>query len=292
MTFQIGPFTLHAYGLIIMLGVLAGSWLTARRARLHGLRPEWIWDLVPWLVIGGVIGARLWHVLFPPASMIEAGYTTRYYLTHPLEAIAIWKGGLGMPGVLLGGVASLYLYLRFTKRTHLFAHFADAAAPGIALGQAIGRWGNYVNQELYGRPTDLPWAIYIEPAYRMPGYENVSHYHPLFLYESLWNLFNMAALMYIHRRWRRHLLPGDLFLLYLVIYGTGRFFLEFLRLDPAPLGTINVNQTLMAVVVVLAGGMLWWRHRKPSKAEVPVVRTASAGSDKRKTRRKRKKRKR
>ena len=292
MTVQIGPLTLHVYGIIIMLGVLAGTWLTARRARLHGLRPEWIWDLVPWMVIGGVIGARLWHILFPPASMIQAGYTTRYYLTHPLEAIAVWKGGLGMPGVLLGGAVSLYLYLHFTKRLHLFLHFGDAAAPGIALGQAIGRWGNYVNQELYGRPTNLPWAIYIEPRYRMAGYENVAYYHPLFLYESLWNLFNMAALIYIDHRWHRKLLPGDLFLMYLLIYGVGRFFLEFLRLDPAPLGTINVNQTVMAAVVVFSGALLWWRQRgKPAKPPV-AMKTIAPDGGRRSRRRRKKKRKR
>ncbi len=287
MSFQIGPFTIYMYGVLIMTGVLAGTWLASRRAPRHGLRSEWIWDMVPWLIIGGVVGARLWHVLFPPVSMIEAGYTTRYYLTHPLEAIAVWKGGLGLPGVLIGGALALYLYLRKNGRLHLFPKFADAAAPGIALGQAIGRWGNYFNQELYGKPTDLPWAIYIEEPYRVPGYEDVAYYHPLFFYEFVWNLFNMATLIYVHRRWGRKLLPGDLFLLYLIIYGTGRFFLEFLRLDPAFVGTINANQTLMAVVVVASATFLVWRHRRQEGGSETVTTTSSSGG--RGSRRRRKK---
>ncbi len=291
MSFQIGPFTIYMYGILIMTGVLAGAWLAARRAPRHGLRSEWMWDLVPWLIIGGVVGARLWHILFPPISMIEAGYTTRYYLTHPLEAIAVWKGGLGLPGVLIGGAVALYLYLWKNRRLHLFPKFADTAAPGIALGQAIGRWGNYFNQELYGKPTNLPWAIEIDPPYRLPGYEDVAYYHPLFFYEFLWNLFNMTALIYIHRRWGRKLFPGDLFLLYLIIYGTGRFFLEFLRLDPAFVGTINANQTLMAVVVLASSGLLLWRHRRAgTPSEAQDAREASTTSSLRRRRKKRKKR--
>ncbi len=276
MSIEIGPLSIRLYGIVIMLGVLAGTWLAARRAPRHGLRSEWIWDMVPWLIIGGVIGARVWHVLFPPASMTEAGYTTLYYLRNPLEAIAIWKGGLGLPGVLIGGAIALYLYLRKTGRLHLFPRFTDAVAPSIALGQAIGRWGNYFNQELYGKPTDLPWAIYISPENRLPGYEDVAYYHPLFLYESLWNLMNMAVLLYVHNRWRERLLPGDLFLLYLVIYGIGRFLLEFLRLDPAFVGTINANQTLMGLVVLVAGGTLLWRHRGRGQEGAAATATVPA----------------
>lgn len=298
MSIEIGPLSIRLYGIVIMLGVLVGAWLAARRAPRHGLRSEWIWDMVPWLIIGGVIGARVWHVLFPPASMTQAGYTTMYYLRNPLEAIAIWKGGLGLPGVLIGGAIALYLYLRKNQRLHLFPRFVDAVAPSIALGQAIGRWGNYFNQELYGKPTDLPWAIYIDPVNRLPGYEDVAYYHPLFLYESLWNLMNMGVLLYVHNRWRERLLPGDLFLLYLVIYGTGRFLLEFLRLDPAFVGTINANQTLMAVVVVVAAATLFWRHRvsdqtSPATVEAlpaessTVVTAANASRRRRKRKRKR-----
>ncbi len=260
MEWTLGPLTLRAYGVMIALGLLAGAALAAHEARRRGLNPDLIWDALPWAVVGGVVGARLWHILTPSASLRMQGITTYYYLTHPLDAIAVWKGGLGLPGVVIGGALALWLYAR--KRKMDFRLWLDLVAPGLALGQAIGRWGNYFNQELYGRPTNLPWKLYIDPPYRMPGYEQVAYYHPLFAYEMLWNLFNMALLLYLARRWAKRLLPGDLFLVYLAVYGFGRFWLEFLRLDISPVAGINVNQTLMAVVSVGAALTLYLRHRR------------------------------
>ncbi len=260
MSFTIGPLTIHVYGLILMLGAVAGAMLATTEARRRGENPDHVWDGLVWALIGGVIGARLWHILTPPQSMVEMGITTHYYLTHPLEAVAVWKGGLGIPGAVLGGMAGLWLYT--FKKGLAFATWADIAAPGLALGQAIGRWGNFVNQELYGAPTNLPWAIYIDPQHRLPGFEQVATYHPLFLYESLWNLLNMAALLYLARRFHDRLRPGDVFLTYLIIYPVGRFFLEFLRLDISPVAGLNVNQTLMAAIAILAGLALWRRHRR------------------------------
>jgi len=132
----------------------------------------------------------------------------------------------------------------------------------VALGQAIGRWGNFVNQELYGAPTDLPWKIYIEPPYRLQGFETQEYYHPLFLYESLWNLANMALLIWLTRRYADRLKNGDIFLVYLIVYPIGRFLLDFLRLDAAMVGGLNANQTAMAVVAVLSALALFWRHRE------------------------------
>ncbi len=260
MTFSIGPLTIHVYGIILMLGAVAGATLASYEAKRRGENPDLVWDGLLWALIGGVIGARVWHILTPPQSMIEMGITTRYYLTHPLDAIAIWKGGLGIPGAVLGGMLGMWL---FTRRNGLrFGLWADIAAPGLALGQAIGRWGNFVNQELYGAPTDLPWAIHIDPQYRLPGFEQYTTYHPLFLYESLWNLLNMAALLFIARRFRDRLRAGDVFLAYLIIYPVGRFFLEFLRLDISPVSGLNVNQTLMGTTAILAALALFWRHRR------------------------------
>ncbi len=259
MTFQLGPLTIHLYGLILMSGALAAAFLAAYEAKRRHLDPEFVWDALTWVLIGGIVGARLWHVLTPPASMVAAGITTKYYLTHPLDALAIWRGGLGIPGAVMGGALAMYLYTR--SKGASFALWADVAAPALALGQAIGRWGNFVNQELYGAPSNLPWAITIDPQYRLPGYENIAHYHPLFLYESLFSLANMFFLLWLGRRFADRLKRGDLILTYLISYPMARFFLEFLRLDPSPVGTLNINQTLMAVVALGAAVTLLWRHR-------------------------------
>lgn len=261
MTIPIGPLQIRVYGLLIILGMLAGTWLATRLAPRYGLRGDWIWDFVPWGALTGLIGARMWHVFFPSVSAVHVGTTREHYFKQPLEIIAIWKGGLGMPGVILGGLVGLVLYLYFRKQLPLWTRYLDVAAPGLALAQAIGRWGNYFNQELYGKPTNLPWAIYIDPAHRIPGYENVAYYHPLFLYESLLNLVNLGILLYLEFKHKHRLRHGDLFLVYLINYGLIRFFLEFLRLDAAFVDTININQAVMAGVVVLSVLMLAWRHR-------------------------------
>ena len=264
--FSIGPLTIHYYGVLIMLGVLAAAWLATRQANKKGEDPEIIWDLLPWLLIGGIIGARLWHILTPSSSDAAQGLTTAYYLSHPLDAIAIWKGGLGIPGAVMGGVLAIYFYARSKKIDMLT--WLDIIAPGLALAQAVGRWGNFVNQELYGLPSKLPWAIYIDPLHRIPGYETVEYYHPLFLYESLWNLLNMAILLWIGMRFVDKLKSGDIFLTYLVIYPVGRFLLEFLRLDSSQVAGINANQTLMAVIAVAAIFVLFLRHKLADKSAV------------------------
>ena len=137
----------------------------------------------------------------------------------------------------------------------------DTIAPALPLGQAVGRWGNFVNQELYGRPTTLPWAITIDPAYRAPEYADIAAYHPLFLYESLFNLLLAFTLWKLDCSEKVRLRPGSLFLIYLIAYPTARFFLEFLRLDTAQVGGININQTVMAVTAVTAAVLLIIRER-------------------------------
>lgn len=260
MGITIGKLTIYYYGIVVMAGAIAAAWLAAFEARRRGANSEIVWDGLVWVLIGGIIGARLWHILTPPASMVAVGITTGYYLTHPLDAINIRAGGLGIPGAVIGGLLALYW---FTRRRKLdFPFWLDVAAPALALGQAIGRWGNFFNQELYGRPTNLPWAIYIDPQNRLPGFEDQSYYHPLFLYESLWNLITVGFLLWLSRRFRTTLINGDLFLIYLIAYPFGRFLLEFLRLDPAQVGNINVNQALMLLVALGSGAFLYWRHRK------------------------------
>lgn len=257
--FAIGPLYIRFYGIILMLGAVAGAWLATFEAKRRGHDPEIVWDLLIYLIIGGVIGARLWHIFTPPPSSVEQGITTAYYLTHPLDALAIWKGGLGIPGAVIGGAVALYFYAR--RHALSFAEWADIASPSLALGQALGRFGNFFNQELYGAPTNLPWKLYIDPAHRLTGFESVEYYHPLFAYESILNFANMFFLLWIARRFQDRLKPGDVLLVYLIFYPVVRFSLEFLRLDASEVFSININQTIMALVAICAAAALWWRHR-------------------------------
>jgi phosphatidylglycerol---prolipoprotein diacylglyceryl transferase len=265
---------LRYYGLILVSGAFAGGYLASLEARRRNINPDLVWDGILWALIGGIIGARIWHILTPPPSMVAAGITTQWYLTHPLVvtdrgvegALAVWNGGLGIPGAVAGGLLALYLFARRSKLN--FAMWVDITAPALALGQAIGRWGNYVNQELYGRPTTLPWGIDIAAANRVPDYSDPAlRIHPTFLYESIGNLLICLALLYIARRYAEQLKNGDLFILYLIFYPALRFALEFLRLDSSEITasalnlSINANQTLMAILFVVA--LFWFisRHR-------------------------------
>jgi phosphatidylglycerol:prolipoprotein diacylglycerol transferase len=250
---------LHFYGVILMLGAVAGAWLATKEAAKRGHDSEIVWDLLIYLIVGGIVGARIWHILTPPPS---SGVTAAWYLSHPLDALAVWKGGLGIPGAVIGGAVVLYFYSQ--KNDLKFSEWADIAAPCLALGQAIGRWGNFFNQELYGAPTNLPWKLYIAPAHRLANYADVEYYHPLFFYESVLNFANMLFLLWISRRFAGRLKSGDVFLAYLVTYPLIRFCLDFLRLDASLVAGININQTVMAVVAVCAGAALYWRHRGDS----------------------------
>lgn len=257
-------FKVYYYGLILMTGVLAAVFLSMHQAKKKGLDTVFLWDSVFLVVVGGIIGARLWHIITPPPSMVEQGITFQYYLTHPLDALNIRSGGLGLPGAVIGGLVVFFWYSR--KKGQPFLIWVDTVAPAIPLGQAIGRWGNFVNQELYGAPSDLPWAIFIEPGFRLPEFKDVAYYHPIFLYEALWNLGSVFLLLWISRRFEEKLKPGDVFLAYMVTYPIIRILLDFIRLDASMVGGINANQVFMALILILALGLLFFR-RRPEKEQ-------------------------
>ena len=266
---SIGPLCIRFYGILIMLGAVAAAFLAQYEARRRKLNSELVWDALIWVLIGGIIGARLWHVFTPPPSMLVLDAVSNKlvnpYFVHNAsiiknltDIISIWRGGLGIPGAIIGGGLALYVFCR--RKRMSFPLWADIAAPGLALAQAIGRWGNYFNQELYGKPSNLPWAIKID--HPVAGFTQYSTFHPIFLYESIWNLMNMGFLLWFERRFANKLKDGDIFLTYLVGYSIGRFFLEFLRLDAPQIGTINFNQAFMLVVGLVSAFLLFWRHRK------------------------------
>jgi phosphatidylglycerol:prolipoprotein diacylglycerol transferase len=269
---HLGPLYFRYYGMIIMFGAICAAYLGRWLAGQMGEKdPDIAWDALIWALIFGIIGARIYHIFTPSQSLLDAGIDTKYYLTHPLDIITTWRGGLGMPGAIAGGVLGLYIYARHIHKPKLDIRILlDAAAPGVALAQAIGRWGNFINQELYGPPTDLPWGIYIRPENRMEGYFEYERFHPLFLYESIWNLASAIFLVWLWRRFSDRLKRGDLFLAYLVTYPIGRFLLEFIRLDYVPYFGINFNQALMLVIAIIAGAILFLRHRKKEGSEETV----------------------
>lgn len=261
--FLIGPWLMRWHAFLLVLGLIAGALLAAFETKRRGHDPEVIYYFFLPLVVWGTVGARLWHILTPPLSSVQLGLTTMYYLSHPLDALAFWVGGFGIPGAIVGGSLAL---LVFARRQGLpFWDLADLLAPGLALAQAIGRLGNYFNQELYGVPSRLPWAIFIQPANRLIGYESIEFYHPLFAYEMILNLANMVLLLRLARKFKGRLKPGDLFLAYLAIYSIIRFALEFLRLDTALVSGININQVFFAFLFVCAGIGLYLRHQAARK---------------------------
>ncbi len=215
-----------------------------------------------WVAIPAIVGARLYHVLTPsPAS----GLSLQYYLQNPLQILAVWNGGLGIYGAIAGGFLGAVLYCR--RHQQPLWLWVDLAVPGLALGQAIGRWANFVNNELYGAPTNLPWAITIPEKARVPGYEQFSTFHPLFLYESLWNLGAFVMLILLERRFRDRIRHGDLFFVFLMSYATIRFFLDFVRLDSNGLGAITTAQVVSLIVFASAGIILFVRHRTTARVE-------------------------
>jgi len=234
--------------------------------------PDHVWNGMIVILILAVIGARLYHILTPSPSMAAVGINSPLdYFRHPAKLLDFRSGGLGIYGGMAGGALGLWLYTR-RQRISMLA-WADLAVIGLALGQVYGRWGNYFNQELYGRPTNVPWAITIDPIYRLPDYAEFSRFHPAFLYESLWSLLTFFVLYTLLRRHSARLLRGDLMALYLIFYAVGRTLLETVRLDSrtVTLGGLELNIAVATLVSLLvAAAMLIWilvRHLRLKKGE-------------------------
>ncbi|MGK0275162.1 MAG: prolipoprotein diacylglyceryl transferase [Ilumatobacter sp.] len=250
-SFDIGPLSLNVYGLAIAAGVIAAVWLFGKRLEArHAGTADDASSIAIWAVTAGVIGARLYHVI------TDWDRFTDNYAAIP----KLWEGGLGIPGGLAAGIP---VGLLIAKRKGISMPMAaTCAAPAIPLAQAIGRLGNYFNQELYGKATDLPWALEIDDAHLLDGFASGTTFHPTFLYELLWSLALCGVLLWIDRKWRPGL--GQLMAMYIMGYGLGRFWVEGLRIDRADeLGGLRWNQWVAIAMVVGGGIVLAVMRRNP-----------------------------
>ncbi len=294
--FELGPLVFRWYGLLIVGGALLAAWVASRYARWRGQNPDHVWDVFVWALLGGILGARLYHVLSSPAGaqtgpryyFVERPFTTLNVFGTEIpfpSALALWEGGLGIYGGIAGGVLVIWLYTR-RHRLH-FPTWLDIGAVGIVTGQAIGRWGNYFNQELYGEPTTLPWGIGIDLDHRLAQYAELpadTRFHPTFLYESLWNLLSLGLLLWLSRRFRERLYPGDIFSLYLSLYGLGRFLVEFQRPDAWRIAGLPTAQWIGLALILLGGVLIWLRHRRPNTVPFSPHRSGARAARRREAR--------
>jgi prolipoprotein diacylglyceryl transferase len=254
------------YGVILAVGVLVAVWFAEHRWRVRGYPRDGIYDISFWVVIWGVIGARVYHVI------------TDYqrFEDDPFKAFQIWKGGLSIWGAVIGGALAVIV---ITRRRHMSTLVVmDCMGPAIVLAQAIGRWGNYFNQELFGKPSTLPWALEIAPAHRPSGYMQFATFQPTFLYESLACLAILGILLAVEHR--ASLKLGQTFALYVVLYTFARFWFENMRIDPAHhIAGMRVNAWVSAILFVL--GIVWFvwlgRHEPPQRRPGDPPVTDAAG---------------
>lgn len=254
---HLGPLPLRAYGFLIVCGMVLAVWITARRYAARGGDGELATTMAMWAIPFGIVGARLYHVITSPAAYFGPG-------GNPLQALEIWKGGLGIwGGVALGAVGAWIAVRRAGQR---MGPMADSVAPALLVAQAVGRWGNWFNQELFGAPTTLPWGLRIDAAHMPAGYAPGTLFHPTFLYECLWNL-TMAGLIVLADR-RLRFRSGQVFALYLMAYTLGRGWIEMLRIDDAEhvLGLrLNVWTSLLVFVAGLVLFVLAGRRGAPTQ---------------------------
>ncbi|MGK7917216.1 MAG: prolipoprotein diacylglyceryl transferase [Prochloraceae cyanobacterium] len=253
--FEIGPIIIRWYGLLIASAVLIGVFLAEYLAKRRNVKPYLLGDLAIWLIIAAIPCARIYYVLFQ----------WQEYAQRPGDIVAIWKGGIAIHGAIIGGILATVIFARLNKVS--FWQLTDLVAPSLILGQAIGRWGNFFNSEAFGRPTDLPWKLYIPPSNRPLEYINYEYFHPTFLYESLWNLMVFALLLWLFfwgLKNQERLKVGTLALVYAIAYSSGRIWIEGLRTDSLMLGPLRIAQivSLVAIALGLAGlAWLYWFQR-------------------------------
>jgi len=264
-TIDIGPLPLRMYGLSIGLGMIAATFIARPRSKERGMHPDTPIELLMWVVPAGIVGARLYHIVTDQVPIADW--------------VKIWEGGLAIPGAIAGGAIGALFFAR--QRGLDRARLLDAVVPGLPVAQAIGRLGNWWNQELYGRPTDLPWGLEIDPDHRLAGYADVETYHPTFLYEMIWNLGLFAVLLFIDRK--RVLRPGKLIWLYAGGYAIGRLWIELLRIDPATeIAGVRVNIWMMGAVLLFSIAMLVNGFRREDRVADDHGRSAQmvpSGSD-------------
>ena len=276
--FQIGPFALHWYGLTMTLAIFLGTYVASRYITRHGHDGGAVWDMLMWVLIPAIIGARLYYV-FIQAPRGPGGLDE--YLAHPIEILQVWRGGIHIYGAFIFGGIAAVLFLRYRKLPLL--PFLDGIGVGLLLGQAIGRIGNFINQELYGPPTTLPWGLRIDSAHRLPPYNDLTKYpesvrfQPLFLYELLWDALGFVLILWIARRFSKQLKEGDVFLLFLIWSPLGRFFIEFMRTDSwfFPGTPFNPVHILTAIMVIGASIIFFLRHRGTASSQVQSVNETS-----------------
>ena len=249
--FEIGPIVVRWYGLLIATAVLLGVTLSQYLAKYRRVDPELLGDLAIWLVIAAIPCARIYYVLFQ----------WQEYASRPEDIIAIWKGGIAIHGAIIGGTISTMIFARL-KRVSLW-QLLDLVAPSLILGQAIGRWGNFFNSEAFGKPTDLPWKLFIAPRYRPLDLINYEYFHPTFLYESLWNLGIFVLLLGLFswglKRTTR-LKTGTIAAVYLIGYSLGRVWIEWLRTDSLMLGSLKIAQVVSFSAISFGLLILVWLY--------------------------------
>jgi phosphatidylglycerol:prolipoprotein diacylglycerol transferase len=236
--FSLGPIDIYFYGLIVVSGIMAAILVSTKLATKYKLKPDLVPDLAFYLIFGGLVGARLYDILLE----------LPYYLKHPLDIFKIWQGGLAIHGALIAGALVLFFYVR--KKGLEFWQLASIILPGIALGQAIGRWGNYFNQELFGRPTDLPWGIFIDIQNRPAEFLIYQYYHPTFLYESIGCLFIFGVLLFLHKKLSGQYKYLTIISTYFITYSILRFSLEFIKVDSTPtIGLLRWPQIMSLIII-------------------------------------------